>query len=98
MLAVVAASSVVSALPLPHPQLSESEFRSFPDDMEEAKHNKVVISSGYSNVGGMNIEFLCCVGQRFPAVGNCYVLPRQDSKISQIPVNGRVLPSCWVTL
>ena len=57
MLAVVAASSVVSALPLPHPQLSESEFRSFPDDMEEAKHNKVVISSGYSNVGGMNIEF-----------------------------------------
>ena len=53
MLAVVAASSVVavSALPLPYPQLSESEFRSFPDDMEEAKHNKVVISSGYSNVG-----------------------------------------------
>ena len=64
MLAVVAASSVVSALPLPHPQLSESEFRSFPDDMEEAKHNKVVISSGYSNVGGMklrNIEFCICI-------------------------------------
>ena len=49
---VAAASSFVSALPLPHPQLSESEFRSFPDDMEEANHNKVVISSGYSNVGG----------------------------------------------
>ena len=25
-----------------------------------------------------------CVGQRFPAVGNCYVLPKQDSKISHI--------------
>ena len=42
--------AVSSALPLPHPQLSESEFRSFPDDMEDAQDNKVAIFSGYSNV------------------------------------------------
>ena len=46
--AIVVASA--SALPVPHPQLSESEFRGFPDDMEDVKDNKVAIYSGYSNV------------------------------------------------
>ena len=48
ILAAIVASA--SALPVPHPQLSESEFRSFPDDMEDVKDNKVAIYSGYSNV------------------------------------------------
>lgn len=42
--------AVCSALPLPHPQLSESEFRSFPDDMEDAGDNKVAIYGGYSRI------------------------------------------------
>ena len=46
--AIVVASA--SALPVPHPQLSESEFRSFPDDMEDAGDNKVAIYGGYSRV------------------------------------------------
>ena len=50
MILAIAASTaaVVSALPVP--QLSESEFRGFPDDMENVKDNKVAIYSGYSNV------------------------------------------------
>jgi hypothetical protein len=53
-LLVLMAVLVSLAASIPLPQLSESEFRGFPDDMEEAENNKVEIYSGYSNVSCTN--------------------------------------------